>query len=122
LERAAEHGNAEAQYEMGMALREGRDVVQNYEGAFKWLQLAAENGNARAQFEFGYMYRLGMGIAVDNFKAYVWFNLAAARGNADAVRARDAVLPLLSRSEVVEAQNEALRRNAQRAKPSTEAR
>src|SRR6266571_5250978 len=33
LERAAEHGNDEAQYEMGMALREGRDVVQDYEGA-----------------------------------------------------------------------------------------
>jgi hypothetical protein len=122
LERAAEHGNAEAQYEMGMALREGRDVVQDYEGAFKWLQLAAENGNARAQYEFGYMYRLGMGMPVDNFKAYVWFNLAAARGNTDAVRARDAVLPLLSRSEVVEAQNEARRRNAERDKASIVAR
>ena len=122
LARAAEHGNVEAQFEMGMAMRDGRGVVQDYEAAFKWLQLAAENGNARAQLQFGYMYRQGTGMPVDNAKAYVWFNLAAARGDADAVRARDAVLPLLSRSDVVEAQNEARRRNAALGKPSTEAR
>ena len=118
LARAAEHGNAEAQYEMGMTIREGRGVVQDYEAAFKWLQLAAENGNARAQFEFGYMYRLGMGMPVNNVKAYFWFNLAAARGDTDAVRARDAVLPLLSRAEVVQAQSEARRWSEDRAKPS----
>jgi uncharacterized protein len=118
LERAAQHGSPEAQYEIGMANRDGRGVVQDYDAAFKWLQLAAENGNARAQFEFGYMYRLGMGMPVDNAKAYVWFNLAAAHGNTDAVQARDAVLPLLSRSEVVEAQTEARRRNTESAKPA----
>jgi hypothetical protein len=121
LERAAQHGNPEAQYEIGMAVREGRAVVQDYQGAFRWLQLAADNGNARAQFELGYMYRVGMGMPVDNVKAYVWFNIAAARGNADAVQARIAVLPLLSRSEVVEAQGEARRLIADRAKPSTAA-
>ena len=117
LERAAEHGNADAQFEMAMSLREGRGVIQDYEGALKWLQRAAENDNALAQYELGYMYRVGMGTPVDNVKAYVWFNLAAARGNVAAVQARLVVLPLLSRSEVVEAQSEARRLNAERAKP-----
>jgi TPR repeat protein len=120
LERAAEHGSSEAQYDIGMALREGRDVVQDYEGALKWLQLAAENDNPRAQFELGHMYRVGMGIPVDVVKAYTWFNLAAARGNTDADRARTAVLPLLSRSEVIEAQREARRWSEARAKQSTQ--
>ncbi len=119
LERAAEHGNAEAQYEFGMALREGRDVVQDYQGAFRWLQLASENGNVRAQYELGYMYRVGMGVPTDNVKAYFWFNLAAARGNAEAIQARTAVLPLLSRSEIVEAQSDARRWSVDHAKPAT---
>ena len=94
---------------MGMALREGRDVVQDYQGAFKWLGLAAENGHTRAQFELGHMYRVGIGTPVDNVKAYTWFNLAAARGHEEADRARIMVLPLLSRADVIEAQKEALR-------------
>jgi uncharacterized protein len=109
LERAAENGSPEAQYEIGMALREGRDVVQDYESALNWLQRAAASGNVRAQFELGHMYRMGLGIPIDNVKAYTWFNLAAAAGHVEAVLARNAILTLLSRSEVVEAQREARR-------------
>ena len=109
LEGAAGNGSPAAQYQIGAALREGRGVVQDYERAFHWLQLSAENGNVRAQFELGQMYRAGQGIAVDNVKAYTWFNLSAAGGNPDAIRARDAMLPLLTRSEITEAQRLARR-------------
>ncbi|MGZ8434580.1 MAG: isocitrate/isopropylmalate family dehydrogenase, partial [Candidatus Binatia bacterium] len=37
LERAADHGNADAQYEMGLALRYGRGVIQDYGRAASWL-------------------------------------------------------------------------------------
>jgi hypothetical protein len=107
LERAAENGSPEAQYEIGMALRVGRLVVQDYEAALNWLQRSATSGNVRAQFELGHMYRMGQGTPVDNVKAYVWFNLAAAAGHIEAILARNAVLTLLTRSEVAEAQREA---------------
>ena len=38
LERAARHGNVQAQYEYGIALRDGHGTVQDYEAAWKWMQ------------------------------------------------------------------------------------
>ena len=109
LERAAEHGNIEAQYEFGNALREGFGVLQDYERAAKWLQLAAEHGNADAQYALGQMYRTGIGVPADNAKAYIWLNLAAAQEVAGAAVERTAVLHLLSSGQVLEAQAEARR-------------
>lgn len=104
LERSAEHGNADAQYEFGNALREGFGIVQDYEQAAKWLQLAAEHGNADAQYALGQMYHAGMGVPTDNATAYMWFNLAAAQEVAGAAALRDVVIRKLSPAEVLEAQ------------------
>ena len=109
LERAAQHGNAEAQYELGNALREGIGTIQDYELAAKWLELAAARGNGNAQYALGQMYRAGMGVQIDNVKAYMWFNLAAAQDVAGAPAQRDALLRILSPAEVLEAQAEARR-------------
>ena len=109
LERAASHGNTDAQFEYGNALREGFGVVQDYERAAKWLELAAEHGNADAQYALGQMYRAGMGVPADNGKAYMWFNLAAAQELSGASVQRDAVLRLLTSAQVLEAQAEARR-------------
>ena len=79
LERAARHGNVQAQYEYGISLRDGHGTVQDYEEARKWMQLAAEGGNGPAQLALGIMYRTGLGIPIDNVKAYVWLNVAAAQ-------------------------------------------
>lgn len=116
LERAASHGNTEAQFEYGNALREGFGVVQDYERAAKWLQLAAEHGNADAQYALGQMYRAGMGVPADNEKAYMWFNLAAAQELSGASVQRDAVLRLLTPPQVLEAQAEARQLNDAAAK------
>jgi hypothetical protein len=118
LERAAQHGNAEAQYELGNALREGIGTIQDYELAARWLELAAASGNGNAQYALGQMYRAGMGVAVDNVKAYMWFNLAAAQDVAGAPAQRDALLRLLSPAEVLEAQAEARRLSQPPAKRS----
>jgi len=109
LERAAGHGNIDAQYELGNALREGSGIVQDYEQAAKWLELAAMNGHAPAQYALGQMYRLGRGVPADNAKAYVWFNLAAAQDVAGAVVQRDAALRALTPAQILEAQAEARR-------------
>jgi hypothetical protein len=112
LERSARHGNVQAQYEYGIALRDGRGTVQDYAGAVKWIQLAAEGGNGPAQLALGNMNRTGLGMAADNIKAYVWLNVAAAQGVAGAASARDAVLSLLTPVELQEAQAEARRVSA----------
>jgi TPR repeat protein len=109
LERAALHGNTDAQFELGNALRQGTGVVQDYQLAAKWLELAAENGNADAQYALGQMYRSGVGIGPDNAKAYIWFNLAAAQDVAGAALQRDAALRALAPEQIVEAQAEARR-------------
>ncbi len=109
LERAARHGNIEAQYEFGLALLNGYDMVQHFERSAEWLQKAAAGGHAKAQFELARMYLRGTGLPVDSVKAYIWLNLAAAGGIEEAASPRDAVLRLLSPAQVAEAQAEARR-------------
>ena len=119
LERAAQHGHAEAQYELGLALLSGRDVVQDFERSAEWLRKAAASGNANAQFELGRMYLAGMGLPVDSLKAYIWLNLAVAGGIERAVSPRDAVLRVLSPAQVVAAQAEARRLTEAWSSPKT---
>lgn len=109
MERAADHGNAEAQYAFSFVLREGRGVVQDFERAAKLTRMAAESGHSVAQYELGLMYRTGIGIPFDTVKAYTWLNVAASRGVKGAAQARDQVLRLLSSQEVLEGQAEARR-------------
>jgi hypothetical protein len=109
LVRSAGHGNLQAQYELGLALRDGRGTIQDYEAARTWIQRAAEGGIGDAQLELGVIYRMGRGVAVDNLKAYAWLNVAAAQGVPGATAARDNVLGRLSPAELLEAQAEARR-------------
>lgn len=109
LQHSAEHGNTDAQLELGNALRQGLGGVQDYARAATWLQQAAENGNADAQYSLALMYRWGMGVAPDLAKAYTWFNLAAAQGVTGAAPQRDAVLHLLTPIQIAAAQAEASR-------------
>ena len=109
LERAADHGNAEAQFAFSIVLREGHGVVQDFERAAKLTRMAAESGHSVAQFALGLMYRNGIGIPADTVKAYTWLNLAASRGVKGAAQARDQVLRILSAQEVLAGQAEARR-------------
>jgi TPR repeat protein len=122
LERSAEHGNVEAQYEMGMALRYGRGVIQDYARAATWLERAALGGHGLAQFELGLMYRGDAGIETDNVKAYTWLNLAAAQGIIGADAAREIVLRKLSPAEIAEAQGQARRLSETQRNPAAAAR
>ena len=109
LQRSAEHGNSEAQLALGNALREGLGGVQDYGRAAIWLQQGAENGNGDAQYALALMYRWGTGVAPDLVKAYTWFNVAAAQGVSGAAAQRDAVLRLLTPTQIAAAQAEASR-------------
>ena len=57
--KAAEQGDASAQFNIGVAYDLGKGVPQNYADALRWYLKAAGQGHARAQFNVGVMYENG---------------------------------------------------------------
>lgn len=100
LKQEAEHGNANAQYNLGFLYYECRaDLCRPGIGNFfsiieaeKWFQLAAEKGHAEAQFRLGVMYERDRGMSdTDMFavkqdcaKSLKWYQLAAEQGYIEA--------------------------------------
>ena len=88
-ERMAEHGDAQAQYEVGLFYYEGyesngNNFLKNFTKAAKWLKLAANNGHADAQNLLGHMYLKGEGVSRDLIVAVKCFRMAAELGHAEA--------------------------------------
>src|ERR1700751_4519427 len=59
---AAEAGNANAEYHVGVFYYEGVSVRKNYRLAVLWFRQAAEHGDATAQHALGKAYRYGWGV------------------------------------------------------------
>ncbi len=81
LRQLAEHGNAEAQTELGERYEDGRGVGRDYGVAVTWFRLAAEQGYGPAQAAIGYLYATGRGVREDDAVAASWFRLAAEQGH-----------------------------------------
>ena len=64
VRQAADQGDAEAQYNLGVIYNNGEGVPKDDAEAVRWFQLAAEQGYAKAQFELGYKYRWGHGVSL----------------------------------------------------------
>ena len=56
LRQRAEQGDAEAQFHLGWAYRDGKGVRKNDAEAMKWFRRAAEQGHAHAQVALSAMY------------------------------------------------------------------
>ena len=82
--RAAEQGDANAQYNLGGMYDNGEGVTENDREAAKWYRLAAEQGYAKAQFGLGSMYDNGEGVPENDREAVKWYRLAAEQGHAKA--------------------------------------
>jgi hypothetical protein len=83
LVAAAEGGDRDAQYRLGLSLltdqqQSGRrgDVG----AALRWLREAAEKGDRRAQLEVGTLYHGGIGVIQDFDEAARWMRKAAEQG------------------------------------------
>ena len=79
---AAEQGDAEAQFNLGVMYRDGEGVPQDEAEAVRWFRLAAEQGLAVGQSNLGLMYATGRGVPQDEAEAVRWSRLAAEQGNA----------------------------------------
>ena len=101
--KAAEIGDAMAQFMLGAMYDSGQGTPENREEAIKWYRLAARQGVSPAQFNLGVMYGEGQGVPRDYVIAHMWYNLAAAQGNENARQNRDAIANLMTPAQLDDA-------------------
>jgi TPR repeat protein len=73
---AAEAGQAEAQFDLGLLYAQGLGVRRDLTVAANWYLKSAEQGNAEAQFALGQMYSRGWGVPRDMDDAIRWIQMA----------------------------------------------
>ena len=79
LEKLAEKGNVEAQYDLGEYYA---DVEKNIPEACRWYEKAAMQDHVESQFSLGYFYQFGdAGFPADKGKARQWYVKAADKGH-----------------------------------------
>ena len=84
LKRAAEQGDASAQFNLGCCYDFGEGVEKNLQEAVKWYRKSAEQGDAEAQFNLGCCYKRGEGVEKNWHEAVKWYRKSAEQGYASA--------------------------------------
>ena len=78
--RAADQGDADAQFYLGVAYSKGRGLPRDDVQSLQWFRRAAELGNPDAQFNVALYYGKGVGTPIDNPEAVRWLRKAAEQG------------------------------------------
>jgi S1-C subfamily serine protease len=108
---AAQEGEAEAQFTMGVMYDVGQHVQVDKQAAFGWYRQAADQGHPNAQIRLSGMLFAGEGVAPDRQEAYKWALLAIDRlpvKKRDGARAfSKQIRPLLDDAQAAHAQAEA---------------
>lgn len=73
----AEAGDAEAQWNLGMMLLNGRGVARDETQAFTWVKRAADAGYENGMISTAVMLAMGQGTAKDEAQARDWYRRAA---------------------------------------------
>ena len=131
FQKAAEKGNAEAQYMLGQIYEDGgmgmavpdsdgsytngrvvnfHPVPNDFGLAAKWYRMAAKQGNALAQNHLGLIYADGRGVPQDYAEAYFWLSLARANGShssTNGVDDRDLAASHLTKTVLLQTQERA---------------
>ena len=85
--KAAEQGNAWAQYDLGFAYENGEGVAEDKREAVRWYRKGAEQGHAIAQNNLGYAYSFGIAEDKREFLGYAYsFGKGVAEDKREAVR------------------------------------
>lgn len=79
--KAAKHGHASAQNNLGWLYQNGFGVAQDDVEAVQWYRKSAEQGHADAQSNLGWMYQNGCGVAKNYAEAVKWYRKSAEQGN-----------------------------------------
>ena len=102
--QAAEQGDADAQFVLGVKYDSGQGVPKDDAESVKWHRKAAEQSDADAQVALGIAYFTGRGVTKDIVLTYMWSSLAAAQGNKHGKQFRDIAAGLLTRTQKKEAE------------------
>ena len=78
----AEHGDAEAQAQIGYMTYQGEGVPVDKAKAVQWYRKAAVQGNRDAQYNLAVAYAFGDGVARNDAEALLWYRRAAEQGSA----------------------------------------
>ncbi len=82
--KAAEQGDAAAQWQLGACYTFGQGVPQDHAEAVRCFRQAAEQGHVKAQYCLAVAYDVGRGVPQDKPQAATWFRKAAEQGNPQA--------------------------------------
>jgi hypothetical protein len=82
--KAAEQGDSDAQFRVGVMYDNGQGVTEDKKQAFHWYKKAAEQGNVSAQFNLGSMYQNGEGVDEHKEAAEYWYREAYNAGHSRA--------------------------------------
>ena len=81
---AADSGDADSQFGMGLLYANGYGVPLDDAQALKWYMLAAEQEHGQAQCNIAVMHANGWGVPMSETEAMKWYLLAAENGIVDA--------------------------------------
>jgi uncharacterized protein len=84
MRKAAEQGNMEGQFNLGLAYFKGEGVAKNFIESAKWWGKAAEQGDVDAEYTIGVLYYTGTGMDTNYAEAVKWWRKSAEQGNAQA--------------------------------------
>jgi TPR repeat protein len=82
VKKAADNGDAKAQFETALCYERGTSLKQDYGTAVQYLMKSADQGYALAELRLGYFYSKGMGLHRNMVEAVKWYRKAADQGNA----------------------------------------
>jgi uncharacterized protein len=103
----ADHGDARAQFSLGLLYENGDGVPRDYAKARQWYEKAAAQGDAKAQLYLGLQSSFGQGVPMDLVEAYMWYSLAAGNGNPHAPGYRADLSREMTPAQIAEAQKRA---------------
>lgn len=85
LEPLARHGDAEAQYLMGLSYYHGSGALSDDARAVAWFREAAARDHGYAMYTLGLMHDLGRGVKRSHGEAMLWYRRAAYKGVQQAI-------------------------------------
>lgn len=100
---AADAGDKEAQYQLGIYYYDGRLIETNYFESVYWLKKASSQAHVDAQLQLARMYVFGKGVPVNKIQAYVIFKIASINGSDLAMDEADSLASQMSLQELDEA-------------------
>lgn len=119
LQKFADQGDADSQWQMAVRYHNGEGVPQDDTQAMKWFERAAEQGHIDAQSRLGAYYWAGRGVPEDLSKAYFWSAIATAQGDEISKSRLEGLTYQMTHAQITDARQQAeiwLHNHSQRAR------